>query len=129
MFFLLFITFGLNWTLFFNKGYMHKFIQSYFFYHFIFSLLTKQKRGKFKSFLFFHFFILPSFSILYFFTLSNQTDPQLKVDMYWCYYLNTHWIQVQSLTSFIISQISNLITSHSSTSHPLLFLLFLHFLI
>ena len=41
---------------------MNKFIQIYFFHHFTFSLPTKQKEGKLKSFLSSHHFLSSHFS-------------------------------------------------------------------
>ena len=43
----------------FKQWYISKFIQTHFFYFFSFSLSTKQKREKLKSFLSSHFSILP----------------------------------------------------------------------
>ena len=57
---------------------MSKFIQTHFFHPSIFSLPTKQKEKKLKSFLSSHFSILPPFSILPLFHPSNQTDPKEK---------------------------------------------------
>ena len=56
---------------------MSKFIKTRFFHPSPFSLLTKQKGGKLKSFLSSHFAILPLFFILPPFHPSNQTNPYI----------------------------------------------------
>ena len=54
--------FCFNWSSFFNKGCMSKFIQTHFFHPSIFPLPTKQKGKKLKFFLSSHYFIFSHFS-------------------------------------------------------------------
>ena len=55
---------------------MSKFIQTHFFYPFTFLLPTKQREEKLKYLLSSYFAILPPFSILPLFHISNQTNPK-----------------------------------------------------
>ena len=72
----------------FQQGYMSKFIQTHFFHSFTFSLLTKQKWGKLKYFLSFHFSTLSTkwtlrvIHFLYHRFLTNLTVKKIALNDY-----------------------------------------------
>ena len=64
---------------------MSKFIQTFFFHPFTFSLSIKQKCEKIKYFISSHIFIISLFSIISFFHSSNQMDlkENLRIEINW----------------------------------------------